>query len=130
MRVDKWLWSVRLYKTRSQASHDCSVGKIKRAGKNLKASAALKVGDRLEVPAHDHSHKRDIEVIEVLEKRVSAPIAQAAYRDHTPAEILAEAEARRLAEKEQRQTRKQGDQGRLTKRKRRQWEGNDPGKFF
>ncbi len=129
MRVDKWLWSVRLYKTRSKASHDCSAGKIKRRGQNLKPSSALKVGDTLEVPSPDNSYKRTVEVIELLEKRVSAPVAQAAYTDHTPAEILAEAERRRLALKEDRQFRKEGDQGRLTKRKRRQWEGEE-GRFF
>ena len=129
MRVDKWLWAVRLYKTRSKASHDCSAGKVKRSGKNLKPSAALKPGDTLEVPSHDNRFKRIIEVVELLEKRVAAPIAQAAYVDHTPAEILAEAEKRRLAEKENRQLRKQGDQGRLTKRKRRQWEEGE-GNFF
>jgi ribosome-associated heat shock protein Hsp15 len=129
MRVDKWLWSVRLYKTRSKAAHDCSAGKVKRDGKNLKPSAALKSGDRLEVPAPDNSYKRVIEVIELLATRVSAPIAQSAYQDHTPAEILAEAEERRLAKRENRRTRREGDQGRLTKRKRRQWEDGD-GRFF
>ena len=130
MRVDKWLWSVRLYKTRSQASHDCSAGKIKRDGQSLKPSTSLKVGDTLIVPSHDHSFKRIVEVVELLEKRVAAPIAQAAYIDHTPAEILAEAEKRRLADKANRQFRKDGDQGRLTKRKRRQWEEDSGGKFF
>lgn len=129
MRVDKWLWAVRLYKTRSKAAHDCSAGKVKRSGKNLKPSSALKPGDRLEVPSPDNTYKRDIEVVELLEKRVGAPIAQAAYRDHTPAEILAEAEQRRLANKENRRTRREGDQGRLTKRKRRQWEDGE-GNFF
>ena len=129
MRVDKWLWSVRLYKTRSKAAHDCSAGKVKRDGKNLKPSAALKAGDRLEVPAPDNAYKRDIKVVELLEKRVSATIAQAAYQDHTPAKILAEAEARRITNKENRRTRREGDQGRLTKRKRRQWEEGD-GSFF
>jgi len=129
MRVDKWLWAVRLYKTRSQASHDCSAGKVKRAGKALKPSAALKIGDTLEVPAPGNTHKRPIEVIELLEKRVSAPIAQAAYLDKTPPAIIAEVEERRLADKVYRESRKQGDQGRLTKRKRRQWEEGE-GKFF
>lgn len=129
MRVDKWLWSVRLYKTRSKASHDCSAGKVKRNGSTLKPSASLKTGDRLEVPSPDNRYKRQIEVVEFLEKRVAAPLAQAAYLDHTPAEILAEAEKRRLAERENRQTRREGDQGRLTKRKRRQWEDGE-GKFF
>lgn len=130
MRVDKWLWAVRLYKTRSKASHDCSAGKVKRGGDTLKPSTSLKVGDTLVVPSHDNLFKRTVEVIGLLEKRVAAPIAQAAYLDHTPAEILVEAEKRRLAEKENRQFRKQGDQGRLTKRKRRQWEEKDGGNFF
>lgn len=129
MRVDKWLWAVRLYKTRSQAAHDCAAGKVKRAGKNLKASSTLKPGDRLEVPSTDNTYKRAVEVVELLEKRVSAPLAQAAYRDHTPPEILAEAEQRRLANKENRRRRKEGDQGRLTKRQRRRWEQDD-GNFF
>lgn len=129
MRVDKWLWSVRLYKTRSQASHDCSAGKVKREGKTLKPSTSLKPGDTLEVPAPDNSYKRTIEIVQLLEKRVGAPLAREAYHDHTPAEILAEAERRRLANKENRQRRKEGDQGRLTKRKRRQWEEGG-GNFF
>ena len=130
MRVDKWLWAVRLYKTRSQASHDCSAGKIKREGHPLKPSTSLKTGDTLVVPSHDNSFKRTVEVVELLEKRTAAPIARAAYLDHTPAEVLAEAEKRRLAEKANRQFRKEGDQGRLTKRKRRQWEEGDGNKFF
>jgi len=130
MRVDKWLWAVRLYKTRTQASHDCSAGKVKREGHSLKPSTSLKVGDTLIVPNHDNLFKRTVEVIELLEKRGAAPIAQAAYLDHTPADILAEAEKRRLAEKENRQIRKAGDQGRLTKRNRRQWEEDGGGTFF
>lgn len=129
MRVDKWLWSVRLYKTRSQASHDCSAGKVKRDGKTLKPSAALKLGDKLEVPSPDNTYKRNIEVLQLIEKRVSAPLAREGYLDHTSGEILAEAERRRLANKENRQRRKEGDQGRLTKRKRRQWEEGG-GNFF
>jgi len=130
MRVDKWLWSVRLYKTRSQASHDCSAGKAKRAGKALKSSASLKIGDTLEVPSPDGTYKRTIEVLQLISKRVSAPLAREAYQDNTPGEILAEAERRRLARKENRQQRREGDQGRLTKRKRRQWEEGEGGGFF
>ena len=129
MRLDKWLWSVRLYKTRSQASHDCSAGKVKRGGKHLKPSTSLKIGDILEVPSPDNTYKRTVEVVQLLEKRVSAALAREAHLDHTPSEILAEAEKRRLAQKENRQFRKDGDQGRLTKQKRRQWEDRE-GKFF
>jgi ribosome-associated heat shock protein Hsp15 len=102
---------------------------VKRSGKALKPSTTLKIGDTLEVPSSDNAYKRNIEVIQLIDKRVGAPLARKAYLDHTPAEILSEVENRRLANKENRQARKEGDQGRLTKRNRRQWEegGN---KFF
>ena len=129
MRVDKWLWSVRLYKTRSQASHDCSAGKVKRNGRTLKPSAALKIGETLEIPSPDNTYKRSIEVVQLIEKRVGAPLAREAYLDHTPGDILAEADRRRIANKENRPRRREGDQGRLTKRKRRQWEEGG-GSFF
>lgn len=122
MRCDKWLWATRCYKTRTQAAHDCAAGKIKRDGKNLKASTALKIGDQLEVPSLDGTHKRTIEVVQLIEKRVKASLAAAAIIDHTPAAILAEAETRRLANREAREHRKLGDQGRLTKKKRRDWD--------
>lgn len=122
MRIDKWLWAVRIYKTRSLAAKQCAAGKVKRDGKNMKASASLKIGDLLEVPAADDSHKRRLEVLELLEKRVSAPLAQAAYRDHTPEETLAAAKQKRAEKKEAREYRKEGDQGRLTKKQHRVWQ--------
>ena len=122
MRTDKWLWATRFYKTRSRAAHDCAAGKVKRAGKNLKASTALKIGDQLEIPSHDGSHKRSIEIVELIEKRVKATLAASTFIDHTPAAIIAEAETRRLVHQENRAARKAGDQGRLTKKKRRDWE--------
>ena len=124
MRTDKWLWAVRLYKTRSMAAHDCAAGKVKRDGKNLKASSSLKIGDIIEVPSHDGFHKRTIEVVALLEKRVKGSLAAEAIKDHTAPEILAEAERRRLAHRENRSIRKEGDQGRLTKKNRRDWEEN------
>jgi ribosome-associated heat shock protein Hsp15 len=125
MRADKWLWATRFYKTRSNAAHDCAAHTIKRAGKPIKASTALKISDLLEIPSLDGTHKRSIEVLVLIEKRVKASLASAAFIDHTPAEILAEAEVRRLANKENRVGRKLGDQGRLTKKKRRLWEQNN-----
>lgn len=124
MRADKWLWAVRLYKTRSLAAQDCAAGKVKRDGKNLKASSALKVGDILEVPSVDGYHKRTVEIVALLEQRVKGSLAAEAIKDHTPAEVLAEAERRRLAHRESRTRRREGDQGRLTKKNRRNWEEN------
>lgn len=125
VRTDRYLWAIRLFKTRSLAARECQAGKVKRHGKNLKPSSKLQVGDHLEVPSPDGTHKRLIEVVELLEKRVSAPLAQAAYQDHTSAEVLAEAEKRREDRRTNREARQEGDQGRLTKKRRRLWEGRN-----
>ena len=121
LRVDKWLWAVRLYKTRTFAAQQCSAGKVKLRGKSLKPSAQIKVGDRLLVPTPDGAYKREIEVLAIHEKRVGAPLAQAAYRDNTPQEILDLAQQVRKENRENRQQRKSGDQGRMTKKQRRDW---------
>lgn len=125
VRTDRYLWAIRLFKTRSLAAKECQAGKVKRLGHALKPATVLKVGDLLEVPAADGSHKRHIEVVELLQKRVAAPIAQAAYIDRTPAEVLQEAAERRENNRQAREHRKEGDQGRLTKKRRRLWEGRD-----
>jgi len=120
-RVDKWLWSVRLAKTRSSATQDCNSGRIKRDGTSLKPSAKVKQGDILHIPSPDRSYQRTIEVKELLEKRVGAPIAREAYEEQTPETILNEAAQKQQFKRAQRSYRKEGDQGRMTKRNRRQW---------
>ena len=121
IRVDKWLWAVRLFKTRGLAAEACNANKVKRGMSTLKASSKVQVGDHLEVPTHDGLYKRHIEVTGLHEKRVGAPIAQAAYRDHTSEDTLKEAQAKRQENKINRQHRKQGDQGRMTKKQLRDW---------
>lgn len=122
VRLDKWLWAVRLFKTRGLAATSASAGKIKRQGKILKPATALKSGDLLEFPAPDGTHKRSIEVIELLIKRVGAPLAQQAYKERTSPDILADAAKRKALDRANRLIRKKGDQGRMTKRQRRVWE--------
>lgn len=121
IRIDKWLWAVRLFKTRSLAAKACSAGKIKRGTSAMKPSAAVQIGDHLEIPAADASHKRHIEVIHLHEKRVGAPIARVAYTDHTSADILEEANKKRAENRQNRLLRKEGDQGRMTKKQMRDW---------
>lgn len=121
MRIDKWLWAVRLFKTRSIASQACNAGKIKRDSITLKSSSTIRVGDHLDIPSADGMFKRRIEVAQLLEKRMSAPIAQAAYRDHTSKDTLEEAQKKREEKRQQRLLRKEGDQGRLSKKQRRDW---------
>lgn len=81
-RIDKWVWAVRLYKTRSDATEACKGGHVKINGTTAKPAAAVKVGDR--VTAHVHDRDRDLEVVRIIEKRVGAPLAAECVVDHSP----------------------------------------------
>lgn len=120
-RIDKWLWAVRLFKTRSLAAQACNAGKVKRANVSIKAATKLSIGDHLDVPTHDGLYKRHIEVAGIYDKRVSAPLAQAAYVDHTSEDTLKEAAVKRSEKRENRLLKKEGDQGRMTKKQMRDW---------
>ncbi len=119
LRADKWMWATRFFKTRSQATKACEGGKVKRGNLSIKPSTVLKAGDRLTIPAHEANYQREITVTQIIEKRVSAAIASEAYEEHTDETIVAE--AREVARTE-RLLRNEGDQGRLTKKRRRDWE--------
>lgn len=80
-RVDRWLWAVRLYKTRSAASDACAGGHIQVNGAPAKAATKVHVGDRVE--ARVAQRDRVLEVVTILEKRVGAPMAATAYVDHS-----------------------------------------------
>jgi ribosomal 50S subunit-recycling heat shock protein len=81
-RVDKWLWAVRMTKTRSQATDACSAGHVKVNGAPAKAAHPVRVGDRVE--AFLHGRPRILEVTKIIEKRVSAPQAAECLLDHSP----------------------------------------------
>lgn len=119
LRADKWLWATRFFKTRSQATKACEGGKVKREGDSIKPSTALKIGDRLTIPAHEANYTKEITITQIIEKRVSASLARETYEDLTDQTVIAE--AREIARTE-RKLRIEGDQGRLTKKKRRDWE--------
>lgn len=121
VRIDKWLWATRFFKTRSLAAEHCSSGKVKRSGKSIKASTAIKIGDQLLIPTPDGTFKKEVEVTGLYDKRVSAPLAQAAYIDSTPKETIEQAKLIRAENRVNRQHRKTGDQGRMTKKQRREW---------
>lgn len=82
-RVDQWLWSVRMTKTRSEAAAACRGGHVKVNGKTAKPATTVKVGDRVE--AHLHDRERILEVAAIIVKRVGAAIANDCYVDHSPA---------------------------------------------
>jgi ribosome-associated heat shock protein Hsp15 len=85
-RIDKWLWSVRIYKTRSIATDACKTGKVKVEGKNVKASFDVKVGDT--VFARQGPLQRVLKITNIIERRVSSPEALKCFDDLTPAEDI------------------------------------------
>ncbi len=116
VRVDKWLWSVRIFKSRSISATACKSNHVHRDGKALKPSAGVEIGDRLEIKKNGYNY--EIEVLKLIEKRVGAPIAVECYKDHTPAEELNKFESwfvgKASAEKRERGA------GRPTKKERRE----------
>ncbi|MCD0490295.1 RNA-binding S4 domain-containing protein [Pedobacter sp. MC2016-14] len=84
LRIDKYLWAIRLFKTRTLATEACKAGRIKFNGQNLKASAVVKVGEVYQVSKG--IEKKLIEVVELLHNRVEAKIAVTKYKDITPLE--------------------------------------------
>ena len=86
LRLDKYLWAIRLFKTRSQAGDACDNGKVKFNKDNAKASRAVQVGDEYEVKTE---HKRwVIKVTALLFNRVQYSEAINFYHDITPAEEI------------------------------------------
>ncbi len=81
-RVDRWLWAVRVHKTRALATDGCRAGHVTVNGTQAKAATMVKPGDR--VVARVGSRQRDLEVVTVIEKRVSAAVAATCVIDHTP----------------------------------------------
>ena len=83
IRVDRWLWAVRLAKTRSAASAACQGGHVEVNGVPAKPATKVHIGDR--VTARIGQRERDLEVVVLLDKRVGAAVAATALVDHSPA---------------------------------------------
>ena len=86
LRLDKYLWAIRLFKTRSQAADACDKNKVKYKGDNVKASKTVNIGDEYEVKTE--AKRWIIKVIGLLPKRVQYSEAIKFYEDITPAEEL------------------------------------------
>ena len=86
VRVDKWLWSVRIFKSRSMATDACKSGKVKKEGVNLKPSFLLQREEVLQV--RKNGFNLVYKVIDLLEKRVSATLAEPCYKNITPEDEL------------------------------------------
>lgn len=86
LRIDKYLWAIRLFKTRSQAGDACSKGKVKLNGTPVKASRVVNIGDEYEVKTE--AKRWVVKVTGLLDHRVQYSEAIKFYIDITPAEEL------------------------------------------
>ena len=93
VRMDKWLWASRFFKTRALASKACDLGRIRAKGVEAKPAREVRVGDMLQVK--NESGEFEIEVLQLSEMRGPAPVAQTLYR-----ETEASKEARRRVAEE------------------------------
>ena len=81
IRIDKWLWSVRLYKTRTLAGDECKRGRVMINGSTLKPSRTVKVGDIVDItkPPVTYSYK----VLQIADKRMGAKLVPDFLKDIT-----------------------------------------------
>ena len=92
VRIDKWLWAARFFKTRALASKACDLGRIHSNGIEAKPAREVRVGDMLRVK--NEAGEFEIEVLALSEMRGPAPVAQSLYRETE----ASKAERLRLAE--------------------------------
>ncbi len=114
VRMDKWLWAARFFKTRALAARACELGRIQSNGQPAKAAREVRVGDMLRVT--NEGGDFEVEVLLLSEVRGPAPIAQTLYRETEASREL----RRKLAE--ERKAMRQFEElpaGRPSKRDRR-----------
>jgi ribosome-associated heat shock protein Hsp15 len=83
VRVDSWIWSVRLVKTRSTGATACRGGHVRVNGERVKPAHALRVGDEVRL-RQAGGHERIVVVRRLIRKRVGAPVAAECYVDNSP----------------------------------------------
>jgi ribosome-associated heat shock protein Hsp15 len=116
LRVDKWLWAARFYKTRSLATDEIGKGRVHVNAQAVKPSRELRVGDRVEL--RQGLLLRTVVVVALSDQRGAAPVAQALYSETEDSVALREKAA--LARREAAEPSLSIEQGRPTKRDRRQ----------
>lgn len=116
IRIDKWLWAVRVYKTRTQATDACKAGRIKILGTAVKASREVKIGE--EISVHFSPINRILKVTGLTENRVSAKLVPDFVIDLTPGDELQKIKLMKAMHFEYRER----GLGRPTKRLRREIE--------
>ncbi len=79
MRIDKWLWAARFFKTRTLATRACDLGRVESNGQKAKPAREVRTGDRLQVETE--AGEFQVEVLALSEIRGPAPVAQTLYRE-------------------------------------------------
>lgn len=115
VRIDKWLWAARFFKTRSLATDAVDGGKVRLNGERVKPARSVKPGDLLDID--NGSTEWQVEVRDLADKRGSATIAQTLYAEteHSIAERQKKSEQRKYFREPA-----EAIKGRPTKRDRRQ----------
>lgn len=114
VRIDKWLWAVRVFKTRTQSADACKGGKVKMDGMNVKASREVKEGDIIDI--QQGIFKKTLKVKVAAKNRVSAKLVPDLAEDLTPKEEYEKMDMLRQLNHEKRDR----GTGRPTKRDRRE----------
>lgn len=117
MRIDKFLWSVRFYKTRTLASDEIKKNRVSVAGNKVKTSKEVKTGDEITIRKNQIDYK--IKVLEIPKSRMGAKLVPLHIKDITDKEQLELLQAR---QESQNYYRNRGE-GRPTKKDRREIEG-------
>lgn len=114
VRLDKWLWAARFFKTRSLSARACELGRISANGAAAKPAREVRVGDLLRIK--NESGEYTVEVLMVSHVRGPAPVAQTLYRE--TAESLA-AREKAAAERKAMALFERAEEGRPSKKDRR-----------
>ena len=114
VRLDKWLWAARFFKTRSLAAHACDLGRVQSNEHAAKPSREVRTGDMLRIKTE--SNEFVIEVLSLSEMRGPAPVAQTLYRETEESKE----QRRKVAEERKNNPNFEADrEGRPSKRDRR-----------
>ena len=117
MRVDKWLWAARFFKTRSLGARACELGRVESNGQSVKPAREIRAGDLLQVK--NDSGVFQVEVLALSEMRGPASVAQTLYRETEEGREL----RLKLAEERKAMARLEAlPEGRPSKRNRRVFE--------
>jgi len=101
-RIDKYLWAVRLFKTRSMAANQVKLGKVLIEGKEVKSARQMRVGEQFSIKKNTAVFT--YEVVALLEKRVGAKLVADYLKDITPPEEIEKYKAYQAAQSQYRQS--------------------------